>query len=227
MSLAQTPWVTFLDSDDQLVPGALADRLKFAMAESRENSTVPTIFGSAWLQQASNKSQWMSKKPVEASAPEEFASGCWFCPGLCIIARRQVFEELVFDETLCRLEDFDLGVRFGLNGGQLVVWGVAGAIIDREDSVLIKDVEDSARRIAEKYRSLQITNQKVWNALCAYLNLELAVANYRQGRWLNSISYLAKSFWHKPRVKLHLSPGWRAEEAQIPGKPDRHRSTSV
>ncbi len=217
---AKSDWISFLDSDDVLVENSLDDRFGLAKKHFESGDFELTLYGSGWLQLVADQDGYVTRTPLDASMPEEFASGCWYCPGSCIIGRRDLFMHHPFDEDLRRLEDLDLGIRFGLSGGSLIVFDMAGAKIERGNMTDSVEVVRSAQYMLTKYNDLARSNSTVWCALCAYLNLEIAAINFRENRRIRSAYHLIKSFYYKPRLKLHLSPGWKISRHNLLSQAD-------
>src|SRR5262249_39906562 len=73
-------WISFLDSDDLLVENALAGRLAFARQNSGRG-IAPIVYCCGFSHFTDHAQDLQTRIPGAASTPEDFASGCWFCPG--------------------------------------------------------------------------------------------------------------------------------------------------
>jgi len=208
VSVAKSQWVSFLDSDDFLTDNTLADRISLAKKHHATTSKRPTLYGCAWMQ-STTADDWIIRTPLETTVSEDFATGCWYCPGSCIVTLRQNFLDCPFDESLRRLEDFDFGIRFGLSGGELVVHDIVGAVVQRANNPNAEQVELASGLIKKKFRLLISGSPKAWRLLCAYLDLEISAISYRNRRVSKSAYHLAKSLFLKPRLNFHFSPGWK------------------
>ena len=205
-----TPWLGFLDSDDVLLPGTLKARFDFARS-SLENGALEagkTLFGCGWLEPGGSGHAGRIRTPRGASTPEEFASGCWYNPGSCILARRDVYENRLFDEGLKRLEDMQWGLDFGLSGGQFIVGGPAGVEVQPSNRTNVGAVQQSAAAILLARKDLKAEHPKVWRALNAYLNVEIATFAARDRLVFKAAWHLLQSWIWWPRMQRHLSPGW-------------------
>ncbi|MFD0917095.1 glycosyltransferase family 2 protein [Pseudahrensia aquimaris] len=201
----KTDWLAFLDADDTLIPDTLHQRFEFAKA--MEADAPLALFGCGWLE-ATRKIGQQTRIPLGADTARHFASGCWYCPGSCIIARRQVFVDLPFDESLSRLEDFDFGIRFGKSGGQLLVQPIAGAAIRPANRTDTDQVARAAKHLRTKHTALAESDPDAFSAMNAYLELELGTASARESRWVKALGHHLRSFAYKPRITRHFSPGW-------------------
>jgi len=208
VAAAQTEWVGFLDSDDVLINDTLGERFRLANDDFANNGGSSVIYGSGWIEPGNIKDNWIERTPISSSKSEDFASGCWYCPGSCIIGRRNIFLEHPFDERLSRLEDLDFGIRFGARGGRLVVFDITAAFIKRGKLATTHEVIRCTGLIKNKYRDWKKTKPKTWNALLAYLNLEIAAVFFADRKFCNFVYYLAISLYNRPRLKIHFAPGW-------------------
>lgn len=205
VSAATTGWVGFLDADDCLLPDTLERRLHHALNHARADMAArPTLYGCGWIEPARDR----VRIPNGADTPAQFASGCWFAPGSCVLGPRTLFIDLPFATGYDRLEDFDWSIRFGMAGGRLDVLDIAGTTLAPGYNARYDAVRNSARIIAETFRHMRHDDLAVWRNLNAYLELELAACAYGQSRWLATSLHLARSLRFRPRTKLHFSPGW-------------------
>jgi len=217
---ATTPWLSFLDADDVWLPGSLDERLAFvnrhlASKDWQPDMLAKTIFGCGWLEEASHGASARARIPKPASTLTAFASGCWYCPGSAIIAHRNVFDgqQEPYSPQLRRLEDFEWGLRFGKQAGRLLVHDEAGVSIKPSNRVSFHGVENAANEIVQLHQYLKAENPDAWRSMQAYLELEKATAAWRDQSRLRAVSSLLASYWHRPRVGRHLSPGWTYRSA--------------
>ena len=202
-----TPWIAMLDADDVFVENTLHERLNFAQAYLETNGQ--TIFSCSWQELLADGSTRCFRTPRPANRAEEFASGCWWNPGSTTLARRDVYKTgSLYLEGMPRLEDLEWGLRFGINGGALVVQNIIGAIVKPSLTAGLGAVSISSEIIRTKHKELANSNPKVWKRLNAYLELELAAVNFKSGNRRLAIKHLIRSMWLKPRIRLSLSPGW-------------------
>ncbi len=207
MKAARTKWVSFLDSDDQLIPDTL--HLRFAAAEKSGSENERIVSGCGWIDIRPDGTEISSRIPRGATSVEAFASGCWFAPGSCVIMnRRELLESDVWqDEAIRRFEDLDWFLALAQKGWSLNVAPIEGALIERSRV----QNPDANRIVAEMLREKWKTRDlpiSAWNRLNAYLDLECAAANHFSGRYLQSIAFLTRSLVRVPRLSLQLSPGW-------------------
>lgn len=213
MRHASGTWLTFLDSDDVLLPDTLGKRLRFAQKYARHHPDSLTVYGSGFVHLDESGKPVGVRVPRTARNAGDFASGCWFCPGSCVLLRRQPFLDRVGlqTESLRRLEDLDWFLRAGLAGAELVVDPTVAAAIARSRPP-IAAVAEAASQIMRLWNdtTLQAPAQR---RLKAYLELELAAALLRDGRVTAAAARLARSYLLKPRLSLHLIPGWESSAA--------------
>lgn len=209
-------WVSFLDSDDCLVPETLHLRVANAQKHLDSGTFDPalTFFGCSWLEHGDTTGPATVRTPKPGSKPEHFSSGCWWSPGsamLChhsVFAKNSHFNPLRFDETMRRSEDFDLGLRFGLAGGQLVVDTVCGVEIQPSPRLEMESILDAANYLLAKHARLKNEHPVCWRNMKAYLALEKAALYRRNNQKLMALRYALASFLLHPRTSPHLSPGW-------------------
>ena len=212
VSAAQTKWISFLDSDDYLMKDTLESRFRLAKEHWQNSETGPVIYGSGWIEPKGSKDEYIQRTPIGSSRREDFASGCWYCPGSCIIGLRDTFLKHPFDEKLSRLEDFDFGIRFGTSGGKLIIFDIASTHIDRGKTARANEIISCSKLIKSKYRSLKTTSPKTWNALSSYLDLEIASVFFKDKKFVCFSYYFLSSLFYYPRLKLHFSPGWKISD---------------
>ena len=215
IEIATTPWLSFLDADDVWLPESVEQRLAFVNRHLASPGWTPdmlahTVFGCGWLEEASDGASNRVRIPKPASTLTAFASGCWYCPGSTIIAHRSVIDRdsEPYSTQLRRLEDFEWGLRFAAQGGRLLIHDEAGVSIKPSNRVNFHDVESAAGEISRLHENLKTENPDAWRSMQAYLELEKATAAWRDQSRFRAISALLTSYWHRPRIGRHLSPGW-------------------
>ncbi len=201
VAAAVTEWVGFLDADDRFLPDTLEKRLRHAKSDT---GAPPTLYGCGWVEPARDR----VRVPKGAETPERFSSGCWFAPGSCVLGRKELFENLPFATGYKRLEDFDWSIRFGMAGGRLDVFDIAGSVLAPGYNARYDAVRDSARIIANTFAALESSDPPVWRNINAYLELEMAACAYGKRAWPRMAIHLARSLSFRPRTALHFSPGW-------------------
>jgi glycosyltransferase involved in cell wall biosynthesis len=151
VAAAKTAWISFLDSDDVFLKDTLAERIRLAKEHEENNDGRPTIYGSGWIEPKDTNGKLLRRTPLGTSDDTDFASGCWYCPGSCIIGQRDVFLAHPFDERLSRLEDLDFGIRFGASRGRLIVFESAAAFIDRGKNARIDELISCSNIIRQEF----------------------------------------------------------------------------
>lgn len=205
-----TEWISFLDSDDTLLPNTLRDRFDFAQSQFavRGNNAL-LIFACGWNEPFGDGAEFRIRIPNPANSAEQFSSGCWYCPGSCIIAKRTVFLDHRFDPELRRLEDFDMSIRLGLSGAELITMPLSGVEITPSGTGTQSIINMSTKSILTKHIDLAVSNPALWKLIRAYLWLELSSAHFRETKFVSAVVALARSLAIKPRLKRHFSPGWK------------------
>ncbi|MEP9370662.1 glycosyltransferase family 2 protein [Mesorhizobium sp. KR1-2] len=214
MAYASGTWLTFLDSDDAMLPDTLLKRLRFAQEHERHHPDRLTIYGSAFMDLHESGKPVRMRAPRAAQRASDFASGCWFCPGSCVLVKRQRFLDRVGlqTESLGRLEDLDWFLRAGLAGAELIVDPTVAAAISCGTPPSMAVVAEAASQIIRLWEDTALP-AAVGRRLKAYLELELAAALFRNGNLAAAVSRLAYSLLLRPRLSLHLSPGWESSAA--------------
>lgn len=204
-----TEWVSFLDSDDTLLPNTLRDRFDFAQTQSaaRENNAL-LIFACGWNEPFGDAAKFRIRIPNPANSAEQFSSGCWYCPGSCIVSKRTVFLDHRFDPELRRLEDFDMSIRLGLSGAELITMPLPGVEITPSGAGTQNIINMSVQSILTKHIDLAVSKPALWKLIRAYLLLELSSAYFRESKFVAAVVALTQSLAIKPRFKRHFSPGW-------------------
>jgi glycosyltransferase involved in cell wall biosynthesis len=218
MREARTDWITFLDSDDYLLRGSIAERWRGLQERLRHGAPETTIFGCGWIDFTANHDASRLRWPRPAAAPRAFASGCWFSPGSCVILNgpKSVAAAGFQDETLRRFEDVDWFLSLALKGFSLEILPVAAVAIERQRVQRPEQIEAAAGAMRAKWRS--VLDRALFTRLDSYMDLEIAAAYRFRGSSLRALKALSASLAKVPRLSLQLSPGWRLES--LSGIPD-------
>jgi glycosyltransferase involved in cell wall biosynthesis len=215
MRAAANEWVTFLDSDDFLLDDTLAARWAAAVGGAARPQDKKTIHGCGWVDIDETERPLLLRQPRAASSPYEFASGCWFSPGSCVIMNAKAALAVApQDESLARFEDLDWFLALSLAGFSLVTTDVTGVAIERARRQDPLRIAGAIAAIREKWRR-RSGDARLLRRLDAYLDLELAAARYFAGSRLGAFAALARSFARVPRTTLQLSPGWATEKISV------------
>jgi glycosyltransferase involved in cell wall biosynthesis len=210
MNAASTEWVSFLDSDDYLLEDSLEKRWQTLERALENGADSRTVFGCGWFDVDQNGRVLNLRWPQPGRSPSEFASGCWFSPGSCIILNRKLALEVgPQDETIRRFEDLEWFLRLSLAGFTYEPERIAGVAISRRRGASVQTdgtARLAARQVVEKWRGK--LPGAVMNRLKAYMALEVGASAYFCGRHANAVFALAQSFAYAPRLRLQLSPGW-------------------
>lgn len=209
MGAARTQWISFLDSDDRLLPGTLGARWRLVEERHSRNPDPLAVFACGWIDEDAQGRPLATRVPRETADPRDFASGCWFSPGSCVIMNRKgVLDTGVLqDESLRRFEDSDWFLALSLRGARLRTLPLVGVAVERRRDQQPEKVERIARMIADKWRGLS-DDGPLLSRLRAYLHLECAAASYFAGKRLRAAVFLLRSLLAVPRLSLQLSPGW-------------------
>ncbi|MET3580141.1 glycosyltransferase involved in cell wall biosynthesis [Mesorhizobium robiniae] len=212
MQAADTEWISFLDSDDCLLVGSLATRWSLAMVDQSRRSDGTILYGCGWIDCGEDGTPIAARWPRPSADPDQFASGCWFSPGSCLIFNRRTALERAGpqDETMRRFEDVDWFLSLALKGFSLAVLPVAAVAIERTRRQDPQQIEQAAQVLRTKWTKKGLDPQKL-RRLDSYIDLERAAANYFAGFRTKALMNLAKSFLKHPRRNLQLSPGWEIE----------------
>jgi hypothetical protein len=212
LALSETEWVSFLDSDDMLVPGTLGGRWRDASEHYARHRDPQVISGCGWIDVSPSGAPLRVRHPLPSDGSAAFASGCWFSPGSCIILNRPAALESAGyqDETLRRLEDFDWFMALGLKGFRFRAQPIVGARIEQKRVQDPKALGETAATIRAKWRAAALPRPVLRRAE-SYLALECAAAHYHAGHYLGAAAHLVRSFALQPRIGVQLSPGWTIE----------------
>lgn len=214
MEAARTAWVSFLDSDDWLLPDTLQQRWDFMQAgEGRAAQKGRTVYGCGWQDTLPDGTVLRERIPLPARGPEDFLRGCWFSPGSCIILNRlEVLHSAGgADGSLRRLEDYEWFARIGLAGFELKVQDLAGAGVERGSNTNLAAVSAAADLIRRRITALtqgRADAASLRRRAEAYLLYEKAASAWREKRLAAFALLVAGSLAARPRLKLSPVPGW-------------------
>ncbi len=207
--LARGKWLAWLDSDDVWHRNKLKIQVEWLEKLNDLGENVALSTGYEYLFPGGNS---IRKIPVPASDARLFFSGCWFCPGTCVMLSRSLFKRVgPYDENLLRLEDLDWFARMALAGGHLEVVPEVLATLTAGAKPAYEKVVVAGNYLREKYSgeewNLPADTQK-W--LAAYMQVEYAATAIKgERRYLVGLLHLAISWATRPRTTLHLHKFWR------------------
>lgn len=211
---AETEWISFLDSDDFLLPQSLAARWQdVAHGTDREGAGERTIFGCGWIEFRDDARPVALRFPRPGRTVADFASGCWFAPGSCVILnRRAVMAAGLQDPAIRRFEDFDWFLDLALQGFSFRPARIAGVAIRRHRTTVYPAREIAQRIVAKRQGALPAI---LLRRIRAYLALEIAASAYHSGKFETAAVELARSWLLMPRIGLHFSPGWDVRKPPV------------
>ncbi|MGB7431340.1 MAG: glycosyltransferase family 2 protein [Ahrensia sp.] len=215
LDIARGRLITFLDSDDRLLPGTLRERVHFALTQGLDDAlNAATLIGCAWDDFSEAGTYLRTRTPLETQSPSDFYRGCWFSPGSCIIANRTLFERpgMRYDERLRRLEDYDIFLKLGaITGAKLVTQPIIGAAITVGGTRPSDHVFDASIIIEAKLMAAVAAGSLTQGDLRrgrAYLRYERAKYHLQSRSYVNGLANLAGSWLGSPRLKPYPGPGW-------------------
>lgn len=231
MAAAAGHWLSFLDSDDWLLAGTLPARVRMAEQHRAANPDRLTAFVCGFLDVAPDGTVVRARIPFGASRLDEFASGCWFSPGSCLLMRRQDAVAIgPQDEALRRLEDLDWFLRFGCAGGHLVAQDLIGTALTVGHHTTLAAVLAATRRLEAIWLAGSAGARLSGPArrrLTAYLDLVRGVTALHERQWGAACRFLAGSLARWPRLRSQLCPGWRIMDRWPFGDPAALRAVSA
>jgi len=212
---ANGTYIAFLDSDDVWLEEKLQHQLAAlrSLEQNSDDRLQGIVCGFYYPNRLTGALQ--ARVPRSAHSLSDFVSGCWFAPGSALMIRRSAFDRVgLLDERLRRLEDLDWFIRFGRLGGKLYVVPYLGVIIAPSYSENAASVAAAIEIIASKFSPIKVPamSPKIRRRFKAYLSLEQGAAYLLEGERLKGLSYLAASFWHKPRLTPAVESFWERSD---------------
>ncbi|SFT98919.1 Glycosyl transferase family 2 [Mesorhizobium sp. YR577] len=213
LAASTTEWITFLDSDDALLSNTLGRRWALVQEDQQQRPNDTAIYGCGWIDCDEDGKSLGIRQPRPSHDPLDFAAGCWFSPGSCIImnGKRAVEAAGGQDETLRRFEDCDWFLALALKGFSLQVLPVIGANIERKRQQNPHRIEQAAGALCRKWAENGL-DRLLMSRLRSYMSLETAAAHFFAGSRVKALLWLARSLIECPRFSLQLSPGWDREK---------------
>lgn len=198
LEAAKTRWITFLDSDDQLLPDTLAQRA------AQIGNDPKAIYACGWtIRERASGDVLGQYMPQPTRAVDDHFAAIWFCPGSCVFLDREAFLREVghWDETLTRYEDYDWFCRAALAGFSVSISPIIGVEIERDRVLAPAKAIANANAIEQLWMARPTTaKQRRW--MRAYLAYEIAAAAYHNKRYAAFAMPLLKSLLLKPRFTL-------------------------
>jgi glycosyltransferase involved in cell wall biosynthesis len=210
LAVCSSPLITFLDSDDFMLPGTLAPRLSRAI-ELGVLTSNPIAVGCGWIE-IKGKTKVRVRIPREPQNPMAFAGGCWVSPGSSVIFNRASIDAVgPFDEQFRRLEDVDYFLRFSKAHGNYRVDRMIAVAIEHGSYKNAASIYSAISELREKHRgSLPSSAQATFDA---YVALERARIAKEDRAWWALGTNLFQSIIAKPRLRLSTGPGWETAAA--------------
>lgn len=216
---AETEWIGFLDSDDLLLKDSLEARWAMLAPRLEESTAERTIFGCGWVDFSAPDRLLGIRHPRPGRSLRDFASGCWFSPGSCVIMNgRAAVEAAGFqDETLARFEDVDWFYALARQNFAFESLPLVAVAIERSRGNRPARMEAAAAALLRKWQG---EPPALLRRLRSYMDLETAAAHYYAGSTLKAALRVMRSVATVPRLALQLSPGWDREKPDPDAMPD-------
>ena len=213
---AVSEFIAFLDSDDTWHPEKLAIHMAHILkADSQAELKHPVAYVTGFKitggQGLGSRSGGRNLVPAPALTVQDFASGCWYCPGSTMIMRKDALAGIgAYCSQLRRFEDIDLGLRIGYAGGHVDVCpGILSLInVERSRSAALP-VADVNLLLALHTQHLAALSRSHLRRFRSYLALELAAQAWRRSEFAAFAWFMTKSLYLKPRLSAHLGQFWR------------------
>ncbi len=191
-------WVGFLDSDDTWHK----DRIARVLPHLLRISDNKCVLGCGFKYSDTENGTEYNVIPKNATTVNHFASGCWFCPGSCMVATRELFLQIgMFNEHLRRLEDYEWFLRLAKAGGTLDIIPDVSVDINKGKRPDYRLIKKTVAALENELVSLPPTAQRKARA---FLKLEMASAHWYSDMKVRGVLALAQSFCIYPRHKLQL-----------------------
>ncbi|MCO5130285.1 MAG: glycosyltransferase family 2 protein [Xanthobacteraceae bacterium] len=208
---ASNDWITFLDSDDWLLPDSIEQRWnELSLLQALAQPERKEIYGSGWIERRDSGQAIYLNWPNAGVSLADFASGCWMSPGSCIVLNKKIITapNRFQDVALRRYEDFDWLLSLAREGIRFTPLRSAGIVVERTEYRNIDEAAASRNIIIEKWKPPALS-RKLMRRLRAYLAIEIAAVNYRRGELISMVLGIMYSYILVPRLSLHFSPGRR------------------
>lgn len=215
LQASKTDWVSFLDSDDWLLPNTMHLRWKFV---SEEEMRAPlkgrTVYGCGWQDTLINGTVFRERTPYSVLGAAEYFRGCWFSPGSCVILNgREILQRAgKVDVNLRRLEDYEWFIRIGLAGFTLKVQDIVAVAIERGSNTNLEVVTTAAKLIRQRVWELTISNPErvsLRRSAEAYLLFEQAGSAWKEGNVRAFLKSIILSLLARPRFRIYPMLGWK------------------
>jgi glycosyltransferase involved in cell wall biosynthesis len=202
VAASRADWIAFLDSDDVWTHGSMRARLEQAEREARGDCT---IWAAGFVDVRSN-GQRRVRVPLASAKLDDYAAGCWFCPGSTVLMSRAAWARSGGqDAKLRRLEDYDWLLRWALAGGSVRVHNSMAAEVNRGARASPVVIYRASAYLLEKHSCL---HSRLKRRMRSYLALEAAAASLGAGDALDGVGALTRSWLLHPRLQVSLEPFW-------------------
>ncbi|MCR9195822.1 MAG: glycosyltransferase [Hyphomonas sp.] len=208
MKHSTTSLVSFLDYDDELIPGSLKHRIRYALGEGGFpdlRNTPSCIQGCGWEEIRRGGAEVRTRFALSSRSADDFFRGCWFCPGSTVIANRRFLLDRIggFDPAYRRLEDMELFIRAGLAGASYRAIPVKGARILHHRSKSSQDIENACQLLIRSYLSrdderVDILTSHQKRRLRTYLHLERTNVALLKKRYANAAYHALRYALSRP-----------------------------